>query len=445
MKKMIFTSRAYFLLIIFFLSSVLKGKASEVKDSSIANQRWNIHFQSTVVSQMHPGFSSSYSGNNSLSSHEEWQNSLTSTLFLGARLWNGAQAYFNPELTGGGGLSHTQGIAGFPNGEIYRVDSPTPKVSLARLYVQQTFGFGQGLEKIEEGPNQLSGTLDSSRFTISLGRFSLNDFFDDNKYSHDPRTQFLNWSLMDYGAWDYAADTKGYTWGANFEFKRWNWTLRLAMVLVPQEANGIDMDLNILHAHGYNLELEHSFFIGSLPGTVRWLAYQNTAHMGDYRTTLRTPSDSLNIARSRNYSVKYGFGMNVEQSLTSNIGVFARLSWNDGSTETWAFTEIDRSVTLGVDLNGYQWKRNVDHMGIAFIHNQLSHAHADYLAAGGYGFIIGDGELNYNPEEIFEFYYLYQLFHSLGISFDFQEVLSPAYNADRGPVPIFAGRLHLEF
>lgn len=407
-------------------------------------QSSNLHIQSTIVSQEHGDFSSPYSGQNSLSPSYDNQTSITWTVFGGLRLWRGAEFYVNPELAGGSGFNKTTGVAGFPNGEIYRVDDPSPKWNLARLYLKQSFGFGGEQEQIKDDKNQLAGTIDLQRLTVIAGKFALNDFFDSNIYSHDPRTQFLNWALMDYGAWDYAADTRGYSWGLFLELNQPKWAIRFASVMVPLKANQMEMDTNFPAARGDNLEFEYRYSMSELPGVSRLLLYENHANMGNYRTTINTPTYNMDVIQSRSMSMKYGIGLNVEQAITNELGGFLRASWNDGHTETWAFTEIDRSLSIGLSLKGTGWKRERDTAGVALIVNGLSDDHKDYLAAGGYGFIVGDGKLNYAPEEIGELYYLLKLKDGLDFTGDLQFVQNPAYNADRGPVSIASMRVHYE-
>ena len=421
------------------------GWAQDGSTLSEVEERWGVHVQATTVSQWHRAFPEQYSGPNSLSSSPEFRTSLTSTLFAGARLWPGAELYVNPELAGGSGFSHTLGVAGFPNGEIYRVDTPTPKVFLARLFLRQTFGLGGGRERVESDQNQLAGTYDQRRFTLTLGKFSLTDLFDDNAYSHDARTQFLNWSLMDNGAWDYAADTRGYTWGVALELQQPRWALRVATVMVPQKANQMALDHHLSKAHGDNAEFEYRYAVQQHPGKLRLSTYANHAHMGSYRETIDNPALGMDITLSRQYRVKYGYGLNIEQELFPDVGAFLRIGWNDGRTETWAFTEIDQTVSFGISLKGPRWKRPEDTVGVAAAINGLSANHADYLKAGGVGFIIGDGRLSYAPEQILETYYLWKPFSRIGVTADFQFVDHPAYNRDRGPVYIAGGRLNYEF
>jgi high affinity Mn2+ porin len=396
---------------------------------------------------MHPGFQAKYSGANSLADTLESKLSITSTIFAGAGLWKGGAVYINPELSGGQGLSSTTGIAGFPNGEIYRVGVAAPVVNLSRLYLQQVINLGGTDDLIPDGPNQVLTHSSTSRLTLSLGKFSIVDFFDDNTYSHDPRSQFLNWAMMDNGAWDYPADTRGYTEGFVAEFKHEDWSVRIAEVAVPTTANGGVLEYRPTGgAHAEAIELEKHYLVGGEEGVARAIYYHNVARMGSYRETLNTPSDSMSITKSDQYGrVKYGFGIDLEQKLSSLAGVFLRAGWNDGATETWAFTEIDRTVSGGVLFTGAGWSRPQDNLGVGFVVNGLSDDHKDYLAAGGYGFIIGDGALNYAPEEIGEAYYRIAFTENIAITGDLQGVMHPAYNADRGPVVIYSIRTHLEF
>ena len=402
----------------------------------------SLHLQTTAVSQQHGEFPARYSGPNSLSNGADQQTSETLTIFAGRRLWKGGEVYVNPELAGGSGFNKTQGIAGFPNGEIYRVDDPSPKWNLARLYVKQAFGFGGGeQELIKDDKNQIATSLDKERLTIVAGKFALNDVFDNNSYSHDPRTQFLNWALMDGGAWDYAADTRGYSWGLYLEWNEPTWAVRIASVLVPKQANQMELDTNFPAARADNVEFEWRY---APAGIARIMAYENHANMGHYRTTIESPAMNIDVTKSRTASVKYGVGLNLEHALSDDAGVFARASWNDGRTETWAFTEIDQSLSVGASVKGRRWNRPEDSAGAAVVINGLSEDHRDYLAGGGLGFVIGDGTLNYAPEEIGEIYYLWKAMSGLDVSGDVQYVQNPAYNADRGPATIFSVRVHAE-
>ncbi len=420
-----------------------KNGKEEVKESWFSG-----HAQATMVSQYHGAFPSPYIGPHSLLPVERTATSLTATLFLDARLWDtdgwSGELVFNPELAGGQGLSGVQGIAGFPNGEITRVGEPPPTPYFARLFLRQTFGFGGEQEKVEDGPNQIAGSRDVNRFTLSVGKFAATDFADDNRYSHDPRTQFLPWSIMYNGAWDYPANVRGYTYGIGLDFNTKYWALRYGIVAEPLFANAAPLDPKFIKANGQFLEWEQRYGLDDRPGKLRLLAYLNRAHMGDYLESLQQMPVNPDVTQTAAYRYKYGFGLSWEQEVTQQLGVFARLGWNDGHTETWAFTAIDRLAEIGMLLKGKCWCRPDDVLGLAGCINGISGDHRNYLGAGGLDYIIGDGQLRYGPEEIFDVFYSVSITKGIFASFDFQEVNHPAYNRDRGPVAIYTLRVHIE-
>ncbi len=426
------------------------AKAQTGSDTISREQGWNFHFQHTVIDQYHPPFNAKYSGTNSLSASEENDLSISTTLYFGLMLWKGARLYFNPELSGGSGFSQTRGVAAFPNGEVYRVSDATPQAYIARLYAEQIIPLADERVYIPDGMNQLAMRRPVSYIAISAGKFSMLDFFDNNKYSNDPRTQFYNWALMGNGAWDYPANTRGYTVGLTFELVKPEWSLKLAAVMVPARANGSEMDFNLRQAHATALEFDHKYSLGKQPGKIRLMAYLNKARMGNYKSAIvwgkenNTVPEVDSVGRAGNS--KYGFGINAEQAISGNVGFFLRAGWNDGTSQTWIFTEIDRHFSSGVKLNGALWNRRSDILGIAQIVDGLSKDHRDYLKAGGYGFIIGDGNLNYEPELVTEVYYSFKLSaYPFWISPDYQFIINPAYNKDRGPVHAFGIRAHCEF
>lgn len=428
------------------IASMVMGQTYAQTDSLI-KKRFNLHFQQTIITQTKPGFSADYSGDNSLSTAHETATSLTSTLFGGARLWKGAEAYFNPEIAGGKGFSQTLGLAGFSNGETFRVGSPDPKIYIARAYLTQTFGWGTAVDTLADDQNQLAGYRKKRYFSITAGKFGLSDFFDNNNFSHDPRTQFMNWSLMANGAWDYPANTRGYVFGAVFELGQPDWALRFSATMVTTSANGSVWDGKIGKAHAFTLEYEKRYELGGEKGTIRLLGFDNSAMMGKYRLAILENPLAPDVTTTRAYGRdKYGFGVNWEQNINSNLGIFAKTSYNDGKTETWAFTEIDRSLSFGAVLNGKSWNQKEAEVGLAFVGNGISKDHRDYLADGGYGFIIGDGKLNYAPEMIAELYYKLNVYQKkFFLTPDYQFILNPAYNKDRGPVHVFTLRAHVEF
>ncbi len=415
---------------------------------SLKNHWLTIHAQTTVINQFKPHFHAPYSGENSLEKEQENKTSITSTLYLGARLWKGASIYFNPEIAGGSGLSGALGIGDATNGETFRVGSPAPQLYLARLYFTQRFALTKETTYQESDQNQLGMFVPESYLSLTIGKVSITDFFDDNEYSHDPRTQFMAWSLMDFGAWDYPANTRGYTPSVILEYISPDHEVRYAVSLLPVQANANTMDWDIRRSASHNFEYVHRHQINNLEGAVHFLAYFNTTQMGNYRQSLNGLADSLapDITSVRAFGrSKYGFGINAEQAVSETIGVFLRASWNDGNNETWAFTEIDHSISAGAVCKGNKWKRPDDELGLAYVTSGLSKPHRDYLQAGGLGFILGDGQLNYAWEHLTELYYSAALIKdNLFLSGAYQFLVNPGYNRDRrGPVHIFSLRLHL--
>ncbi len=403
-----------------------------------AENRWSVHIQATSIGQAHGAFRSLYEGDNSLPAHLERRVSLTSTAFITLRLAANWELVLNPEIAGGQGFGGVTGIAGFTNGEIPRVSQARPTLYLARGYLKTTIPLGTETEAVESGPNQRAGSVPVRRMTFINGKFAITDYMDGNSYSHDPRTQFMNWSMMYAGAWDYPADTRGYTIGTLEEIRMPKWSLRAAMVMEPTSANGPTFDTRMGRNRGAALEFERDYAIAGRKGAVRLLGFENRENAGTYREGI-----SLDSSR-RNGTLKYGFGVNLEQALSDDVGVFGRYSWNDGKTETWAFTEIDRSLSGGVSIRGNRWHRAQDTIGAGMVRNQLSGDHRSFLAAGGYGFIIGDGRLNYSPEKVVEVYYAFHVGRGWTVTGDYQHVNNPAYNRDRGPVSVGTIRIHFE-
>jgi high affinity Mn2+ porin len=432
----------------FFLIAHAACFAQSPPDQPPAPERWNLYYQATSIGQYHGQFRSPYEGPLSLQDYPERDVSLTTTLFFGFRLAENTQFYFDPEIAGGKGFSNVAGVANATNGELPRVASATPKPYIARLYLTQDFGFGSEKEATSSGQNQLAGERPLTRYSITVGRFTLTDFFDNNRYSHDPRTQFIGWAVMFNGAWDYPADTRGYTWGWMHEFHARNWSLRYASVAEPRVANGLRFDRRILVNRGDTFEEEARYSFGGHPGAVRLLEYANHARAGTYAESIQLSQGSGKppdiTATRREGTLKYGVGFNIEQEITKDIGVFGRLGWNDGKTESFAFTAIDRLVQGGVSVTGTSWKRKDDVVGSEFTASGLSSIHREYLALGGLDFLIGDGRLNYGTEKIWESYYSARLTGRFFTSFDLQYIRNPAYNRDRGPVWVPSIRLHLE-
>ena len=416
-----------------------------VQTSFSQDKNWSLHFQQTVIPQHKPKINAPYSGENSLTDTSETQTSLTTTIYLGRRLWKGAAAFYNPELAGGSGLSQARGVAGFTNGECFRIGNPSPTIYTARLFLRQDFALkNTKIETEEDAANSLGGERPINRFTIALGKFSIADYFDNNSYSHDPRTQFMNWALMSTGGWDYPANTRGYTWNVVAEYVRENYAIRAASSLVPTTANGPDLNWQWSGNNSNTLELEKSTILFGKEGKLRALAFYTTTHMGSYAEAIKQSNPDI-TSTQKSGRTKYGFGINYEQELTKESGLFFRASWNDGNNETWAFTEIDHSISGGF-VKDNLFGRKEDRLNIGFAINGISDLHRQYLAKGGYGFIIGDGKLpNYGLETIFEINYNAKITDWLSVTPDYQLVINPAYNQDRGPVHALALRFHTEF
>ncbi len=412
-------------------------------------ETWNLYFQATSIGQNHGTFTSPYAGPLSLEANPERDVSLTTTLFFALRLGRNTKFVFDPEIAGGRGFSHVDGLADPSNGELPRVASATPKPYIARLYVSHDFGFGDAVEHVESDENQLAADRPMVRYTITAGRFSLSDFFDDNNYSHDPRTQFMAWGLMYNGAWDYPADTRGYTWGIVNELHTRNWSFRYGVAAEPSVANGGRFDRRLFVDQGQTFEEERRYSLASHPGAIRWLQYLNRTRSGSYAEAVhladQTGSTPDVQAIRRPGTLKYGTGVSFDQELSRDAGVFSRVGWNDGKTEDFAFTAIDRLAEAGVSVKGTRWKRKDDVVATAFAAAGISGVHAVYLAQGGLDFLIGDGKLNYAPEYLWETYYTARVVRGFYATFDAQHYNNPAYNHDRGPVWVESVRLHIEF
>jgi high affinity Mn2+ porin len=409
------------------------------------SDRWEIHGQTTYLGQGYPSFRALYSGPNSLSPAAQYQASWSNSLFLNARLWDGGEVYYNPELLQGFGLSDTAGVAGFPSGEAQKSDFPYPHYNTSRLFVRQTFGFGGEQEELASGPAQLPGKADISRLTLQAGKFAVTDVFDGNAHAKDTRKDFMNWSLWAPGAFDYSADRLGLSYGVTAELNQKRWALRGGYFLMDSESNSNSFDTRLFQRGEYVLELETRHSLFGRPGAIRTLGWINSAYMGSYRDTLNNPAFNLDISQTRAGRIKYGYLVNVEQAVTDDVGLFGRWSWNDGKTEIMAFTDIDASLSLGASIKGARWSRPDDVIGLGGAINALSRDHRDFIAAGGLGVLIGDGQLNYRRERVLEAYYAYALDKRLTLTADYQFITNPAYNADRGPVHVFSGRLHGEF
>jgi len=409
---------------------------------------WNVHAQTTFLPQGYPAIRSPYASPLSLPGGGQLQTTWTTTAFLGVRLWEGGELYFDPELAQGFGLNGTLGLAGFPNGEAQKAGAAFPKIRPQRYYLKQTFGLGGEQEDVADGPNQLQGKRDIDRVTLIVGRFAVGDFFDNNAYAHDPRADFMNWSMWESSAYDFPADLPGYTRGAVVELNHRDWAVRAGLFQVPSAPNSDELTFN---TGGTAIEFEERHAIFDQPGKLRLGVFANSGNTANYREVLAlaAANPALNIndiaTATQHDRPKYGFYLNLEQQVVNDVGLFARASWNDGQNQILSFTDVDRSLAGGLSIKGSFWGRPSDTVGIGGAINGLSAAHRDFLAAGGFGLLIGDGRLNYRPERILEAYYAYSVIKNVTLTADYQLITNPAYNADRGPVSIVSGRLHAEF
>lgn len=425
-------------------------------DLPAAEESMGAKFQSTYIWQKKPAFSAAYTGKNSLNTNREQSYTFTNTAHFGIRPWEGGEVYFNPEMTVGVPLSNLTGVGGFYNGEITRTAGVNPTIYRQRLFLRQTWNHGGGTEKVDSDFNQLAGVVDKNRFVLTIGNFSTLDVFEGNEYAHDPRRQFMNWAHMTNLAFDYAADARGYGWGFAGEWYQDDWVLRFGRMTGPKEPNMLPTDYQIGKHYGDQLEIEHNHEWNGLPGAVRLIGWRNKAKLARFDDALAY-GRSVNWQPDANYGsqyifkvrgqerFKYGIGINTEQALTPDLGIFFRAMWSDGQTETLAFTEVDRSMAGGISLKGTDWGRSQDTVGLSFARNALSKERRQYLEAGGISFFIGDGALNYRPETLFEGYYSWNVSKGIWLTADYQRIANPAYNADRGPVNINSFRFHAEF
>jgi hypothetical protein len=421
----------------------------EPPPQSFWNRFW-ISGQANFIRQQNGSFYAKYSGPNSFSADSEHATSRVLTLYTGVQITNNFELLADVEETGGGGLSEALGIAGFTNVDVVR--NPTlgqaPYVSRAMLH--WTIPLSGATAPATRNPLSLASTVPVRRLEFRLGKMSTVDFFDLNSVGSDSHLQFMNWAIVNNGAYDYAADTRGYTYGLTAEYYDKRWAARFGEMLMPKVANGEHLDADIARARAENIEVEYRPSV--IPGhasVVRALAFVNHANMGSYREAIdgylagkdAVPDITLYRKQGR---IKYGFGLNAEQELTPSLRVFGRLGWNEGANESFAYTEIDRTGQIGADFSGNKWRRPGDKAGAAFVANGISGDHGRYLGLGGLGFILGDGALNYGLEKILETYYNARIWRGIYVAFDYQYVTNPGYNRDRGPVSVLGFRLHVE-
>jgi high affinity Mn2+ porin len=406
---------------------------------------WNLHTEATYIGDWHPSFPAQYSGPQSLDNHAAMAETADLDLFLGARLWKGAEFHLDGLFWQGFGFNHTLGIEAFPNAESYKPGSAKGNLTPARVFLRQTIGLGGDQEPVADDALHLGGQQDVSRLTLTVGQISVLDIFDQNSYAGDPTTQFLNWALVGNEAWDYPADSMGYITGFAAELNQPNWTARYGFFQMPQRANGMAEDPAFLRAWGIVTELERRFNFQDHPGAVRLLAFLNRADMGSYTEAVENLERPANVIATRQYRLKYGFALNAEYELFKGVGAFARLGWNDGKNENWAYADVSQSGSAGLSIKGDFWHRPNDTVGLAGIINGVSSVQQRYFEAGGLGILAGDGALSYGLEKTLETYYKAQIWKNICATADYQFVINPAYNAARGPVSILSMRLHWDF
>jgi high affinity Mn2+ porin len=415
------------------------------------NTRWYVAGQANIIEQGHPAFPAKYSGPNSLKDTGEVAQSRVFTLYTGVQATHTTEILFDAESAGGRGISDALGLAGFTNLDVVRNPDLGATPYVARILLHQIVPLSSEKKESERTFVSLATELPVRRLEFYLGKFSLPDFFDVNAVGSDSHLQFMNWTVDNNGAYDYAADTRGYTYGVIAIYQDRAWGVRFAEALMPKVANGLQLDWNLRRARAENIELDlSSKLAGERKTTLRLLSYVNHADMGDYREAVqlflagRTPKPDI-VATRKQGTIKYGFGVNVEQEITGTARAYGRFGWNEGRHESFAYTEVNQTVSFGADWKGNRWGRKLDRVGAAFVTNAISKDHQNYLALGGLGFLLGDGALSYGRENIVETYYTAHLWRGVFGSFDLQHINNPGYNRARGPVWVPALRLHVDF
>ena len=410
----------------------------------------SLHAQTTIIGQTDLPFPAAFSGANSLNQFGETRDTFSVTGFFGFKdPYEGTEFYYNPEPFQGFGLSNTHGLAGFSNIEAQKAGYDFPHYNTARLFLRHVFGLGGEQEDIPDGPNQVGGKADISRVTLTFGKVAVGDFFDNNTYSHDGRTSFMNWALVDAGAFDYSADQQGYTFGTVLELNQKEWAVRAGYFLVPDVSNGENFDTRIGRRGQAIVEAQHNYTVFGMEGIVRVLAFENQFNAGSFNATLANPGafnpdGTPDVSTTRQTRSQYGGVGNIELAATKDLGVFARIAAWNGQSEI-LYTDITSSFSIGAVLKGTSWGRPQDKIGLADAVNGLTASYQRYLAAGGLGVNVGDGALNYAPENIVEAYYSIGVNDFTALTFDYQFVANPAYNTARGPVSIGSARLHVAF
>ncbi len=433
------------------------GSASILSDVLPEPNNMSLHGQTTFVWQGYSGIRSPYEGAQSLPSGGQGRETFDATLYAGLRLWQGAELWVDPEIDQGFGLADTHGLAGFSSGEAYKLGATYPYARVQRYFLRQTIDLGGATQNIDADINQFAGSTTENRVVLTVGKFAVVDIFDTNKYADDPKTDFLNWSVMNTASFDYAADAWGFSYGAAAEWYQGNWTLRGGIFDLSATPTGGADD-----AAGYGLdptfrqfelvsEIERRHTLWGQPGGIKVTGFLDRGNAGSFKDAITlSQATGLDVndalAAVRHYQSRPGVSINLEQQVSDTVGVFARAGWADGNVEPWDFMDIDRTISGGVSLSGNQWGRPDDTIGVAGVLNGISKIHAAWFNDGGMGIVIGDGQLpKYAPEKIFESYYSFAITPALKLSLDYQFVADPGYNPQRGPASIGAVRLHAQF
>jgi high affinity Mn2+ porin len=414
----------------------------------------SFHGQATFTYQGYDSFRSPYAGQNSLSGTGQSRETIDTTLFAGLKLWRGAEFWANPEIDQGFGLGNTHGAAGFPSGESYKLGANYPYARIQRAFLRQTIDLGGETEKVDEDINQFAGAHSTDRLVLTVGRFGVNDIFDTNKYANNPKTDFMNWSMINTGTFDYAGDAWGYSYGAAAEWYVGHWTVRAGIFDLSATPAGGNSPL----AYGLDqtfqqfqlvTEIEERHELWGQPGKIKLTGFLSRGSAGNYNDAVglaQATGQPADITLVRSYTSRPGISLNLEQQLTDSIGVFGRAGWASPSVEPWDFTDIDRTVQIGAAFSGKLWGRPDDTIGVAGVLNGISSQHLAFFNAGGIGILVGDGQLPHSGlEQIFETYYSFALTAATRFSLDYQFIGNPAYNTDRGPVNLFSGRFHWQF
>jgi len=424
-----------------------KSSANAADAPALETDDFAVHGQTTFVEQYVFPFRNPYSGQNSLTPNQG-RETFDATAYVGVRLWQGAEAWLNPEIDQGFGLNSTLGVAGFTSGEAYKVGASVPYARIPRAFVRQTINLGGDEQKVDSGPNQFSGAQMANRLVLTVGKFGVADVFDVNKYAHDPRNDFMNWSLIDTGTFDYAADAWGYTYGVAAEWYQGDWTVRGGVFDLSIVPNSTELDPEFGQFQWVG-EIERRYQLLGQPGKVAVTGFLTRGRMGAFQDAIalaQITGGPADITAVRRYNSRGGVSLNLEQQINDALGVFARAGFANGAIEPYEFTDIDRTIAAGFALNGKQWGRTDDTVGLAGVVNGISAVHQQFLNAGGLGILVGDGMLPHpGLEHIVEAYYSYAVTPSTKLSVDYQFVANPGYNTDRGPANVVTGRFHWQF